>query len=57
VPTPPAGVFSGSYKNHSREGTNSHNSWNLNFDASKVVSTANENRPVNYACKLLYIKY
>jgi hypothetical protein len=52
----PTGVFSGSYKNSSREGTNSNNGWNLNFDASRVVPTANENRPVNYAVSY-YIKY
>lgn len=48
--TPQAiGVFSGSYKNRSREATNNNNGWNLNFDASRVVPVANENRPVNYA--------
>jgi microcystin-dependent protein len=52
----PTGVFSGSYKNSSREGTNSNNGWNLNFYASRVVPTANENRPVNYAVSY-YIKY
>jgi microcystin-dependent protein len=55
ITAPPTGVFSGSYKNSSREGTNN-NGWNLNFDASKVVPTANENRPVNYAVSY-YIKY
>jgi hypothetical protein len=50
------GVFSGSYKNRSREATDNSNGWNLNFDASRVVPTANENRPVNYAADY-YIKY
>jgi microcystin-dependent protein len=55
--TPQAtGVFSGSYKNRSREATSNNNGWNLNFDASRVVPVANENRPVNYAVNY-YIKY
>jgi microcystin-dependent protein len=56
VTVKPTGAFSGSYKNRSREATNNNNGWNLNFDASKVVPTANENRPVNYAVNY-YIKY
>ena len=46
----PTGAFT-SVKNRSSESNKYNEGWRMTFDASKVVPTANENRPLNVAVK------